>query len=476
MAQVYLVNDGQEVLAADHNSLVKLLTGQAGIEQAVSFTRLSDASNPALLVKNLHASGPQLELRGSDDSKTLKVTGSGSHILHTSSASGVTLQAQTDLGVKKTLSLQTAAGSKVSISQGWTDESVFALEVIKSFRATGALIGSANQTLNQIARDDSTSGGDMTTAKVTQHWSGSNVTVSATARGLEVEAIRYAATSGTGSATTYGAVTAGSMKYGSTRGIDIGVAHDPAITDPAIYTFGLCGLNVFNVGAASVDGKSWGSGGNKGTAGLNIWGAAGFQYGIIYSGPSTPDQLLTTTTGRIFHLRESGGNDGILYQTANTTGTGMRLANGSVGGRSLDIFSVGSAVGAPHTGKMAIYDATGGVYLLSAGMNAADTTKGQVGVIAGTAAYPGLVSYSDLNTGLYWGGTDTLHVSNNGTEQFRFTAAGKFDLRNTQWAATGGGGVATLGGITNGPAGTAMTGWINAFLAGGTQIYIPYWV
>lgn len=476
MATVYLVNEGQEVLAADHNSLVKLLTGQSGIETAVAFTRLNDASNPALLVKNLHASGPQLEVRGSDDSKTLKIVGSGSHILHTSSAGGVTLQAQTDLAVAKTLSLQTAAGSTVSISQGWTADSVFALEVVKSFRATGALVGSANATMNQISRDDSTGGGDMTTAKVTQYWSGGNTTPTATVRGLEVEAIRYAATAGTGSATAYGAVTAASMKYGSTRGIDIGVAHDPAITDPAVYTFGLTGVNVFNVGAASVDGKSWGSGGNKGTVGVNIWGASGFQYGILYSGPSTPDQLLATTTGRIFHVRESGGTDGILYQTANTTGTGMRLANGSVGGRSLDLFSAGSAVGAPHTGKAAIYDATGGVYLLSAGMNAADTTKGQVGVIAGTAAFPGLVSYGDLDTGLYWDASNAMGVTTGGTERFRFTSGGKLDFRNTQWAATGGGSTATLGGITNGPGATAMTGWVSAFLAGGTQIYIPYWV
>lgn len=409
------------ILSAHVANLTNLLIGASGYGAAVSLTDYSSDSGWSLSVRNQGAGGQALRVQSATGATVFSVTDAGVSL---STLSATSFSVATISPISSTLSLAPAAGKTVSISQGWTEESVFALQVVKSFRGTGALVGSANATFNQIMRDDTTSGGDPTTVKVTQHWSGTSTATSATARGMELEVIRYAATAGTDSATQYGAIAGASMKFGSTRGIDIGLGHDPAITDPAIYTYGLCGLNVFNVGAASVDGKSWGSSGNKATAGLNIWGAAGFQYGIIYSGPSTPDQLLTTTTGRIFHIRESGGNDGLLYQTSNTVGTGIRFAASGGGGRNLDVFAVGSAVGAPHTGKVALYDSTGGIYLLSAGVNAGDTTKGQVGVIPGTAAYPGLVSYSHLTTGLLWPAANSLAVSANGAEVARFNTSG----------------------------------------------------
>lgn len=323
----------------------------------------------------------------------------------------------------QSLSAQASPGKTLSIDQqsAYTQASVFALEVVKKFHGTGTSNGSANMTVNQLQYDATTNGSDATTTKMTNHWTGTNTTVNAVTRVLEIEAIRYAATAGTGAATALGAVTAASMAYGSMRGIDIGLGHDPAITDPADYITGLVGVNVFNVGAASVDGKTWASGGNQATCGVVVWGDGGFNYGFVYNGPGMADQNLHTTTGRVWHVREAGGIDQMWLSSDNTTGTGWTLNNSTSAQRAINL--EGSAASFP--GAIGIWNASQGRYVAHLGWRSAvDTAVDQCVFADGTAAVPGITFASDIDVGLSRTAANTMSVVTNGAAVASFNATG----------------------------------------------------
>ena len=57
-----------------------------------------------------------------------------------------------------------------------------------------------------------------------------------------------------------------------------------------------------------------------------------------------------------------------------------------------------------------------------------DTMTGALGIIAGTAAAPGVFFSGDLNTGIYSPGADQLAISTSGTQRILFDAAGNITL------------------------------------------------
>lgn len=375
----------------------------------------------------VHTPGDQIVAKGADLGTGMRVQGTSAH-LHVVNSSGVSnILAKTAANGTAVLKLQdgVAGGSIESIQSAWDGTSVHGLWMANRKIATqgNGIVGSTLVELAQTFLDRRTTvGADTTTLKVVQHASGDGNVATSTFRGMEMEVGRYKATSASSSYAQYGELLP--AVFGSTRGISIGLFHDPLIVASPLYTFGLVGVNIENSGAGAADGRTWASGGNKATAGVNIHGAGGFKYGIIWSGTAAPDQSLDALTGRVFHIREQGGIDGIFYQTSNTTGTGIMLAAAGGGGRSLHLLAAGSAVGAPHAGKMTIYDGTAGVHVLSVGMNAADATKGQVGVIGGTDAFPGLVGYGDLNSGFVWDGSDVVGLSIGGTRKVTWNSSG----------------------------------------------------
>jgi hypothetical protein len=409
---------------------------------------------------------------------TLDGSGAKLAIVHTPSV-GTAIQSVLTGGGGSVLALQSTPGSTVNIIQpGYTQAQVFGLAVIKSFHGTTTHNGSATATFNQVQYDATSVGSDATTAKMIHHWTGTNTTANATARTLEIEAIRYHASAGTGAATLIGATTAASMKYGSTRGIDIGLGHDPAITDAPVYITGLVGLNIFNVGAAGPDSKTWdgttaGQRGNKATTGVVVWGgtsnAGGFNYGYVYNGPGMADQNLHTTTGRIWHVREAGGVDQMLLWSAHTTGTGIQLSNtsGTSFQRSLNVEGTGGS----HPGALGIWNANDNRYMaafwkstttstidqflvgdgsaavptvgflsdvdnglfrigannwgLSAGGSTViNLTATQIGVTGGSDASPGVAGFADLNTGFVWDTGDVMGISIGGTRKVTLSATG----------------------------------------------------
>lgn len=75
MVALYQRNPGDEILAADVNQFVKLLSGLSGVEHPVQLTRVDSATAPTLTLKNLNATSgaPVLVAKDSDANDTFTI-------------------------------------------------------------------------------------------------------------------------------------------------------------------------------------------------------------------------------------------------------------------------------------------------------------------------------------------------------------------------------------------------------------------
>jgi hypothetical protein len=463
------------------NQMAGLLNGTTGYGNPIVLQQLDSSSVYQLTASNIDATN------GLAAKFSYGPVGSATTLMTVAKAA-ITVGAPITPASGSTISMLNSAGQTLNMVQtGYTQNQVFVIDAEKRFDVTGTNTGSAVATFNQTAYDRSTNGADLTSVKIVQHWTGSNATATATGRGLEIEVIRYAATSLTGAVNDYGLSAATPTKYGSTRGIAIGLGHDSAITDPAVYTYGLVGVDISNVGAFTVDLKADGTGGrtntpegtgNKGTTGVNIWGASGFLYGIIYSGTATPNQLLTTTTGRIFHVAETVGPSGtgidqMWLSSANTSGTGFLMRNTSSGTFQRSSTVQGSGGSLP--GAWSIWNHDDSRYMLAVWKSLTTSTIDQVLIGDGSAAVPTLGSMNDIDTGLFWQAVNTLSVTTGGTEALRVTSGQLLDFRTNQ-VASGTTAIITLGnyGGAGRPTAAAQAGWQKIKVAG-TDAWVPYW-
>jgi hypothetical protein len=134
----------------------------------------------------------------------------------------------------------------------------------------------------------------------------------------------------------------------------------------------------------------------------------------------------------------SGQTAGIGANVSITAGTGGAAPSGSTNGAG---GSVTINPGPPGTGA-GTAAADGNVLLATGGGNigagtASPTTgakldvNGVAMVANGTVSNPSLVSRSDPDTGIYWGGTNTLHVATDAAARMTVDASGHVGIGNT---------------------------------------------
>lgn len=121
MVALALVESQAEVRSEDHNSIVRLLKGQSGTEQAVLLTRLNDAVNPSLTVKNLNASGHSFKALDASGNQLVSINQYGlavgpTSIVGSGNFFAVTRTASLTAGQLATIEMDNIGGSAGDVS------------------------------------------------------------------------------------------------------------------------------------------------------------------------------------------------------------------------------------------------------------------------------------------------------------------------------------------------------------------------
>ena len=175
--------------------------------------------------------------------------------------------------------------------------------------------------------------------------------------------------------------------------------------------------------------------------------------GRIYFDSSSNQFMVSQHGGAYSALATTGGTGSQTFSgpvTMNGSGTGLTVTNNASVGGNLTITGTTTHTGATSiTNSTASTSTSTGALTVAGGMGVAGTVNANILAAAnGTAALPSHTFTSDLTTGMWAPGSNSLALSTNGTEKMRILSSGFVGVNTTAPAYT-------IHAVTNGSAITA---------------------